>query len=178
MKINLSLIILLATVVACNSEKDKRNQNFINQNNSTETHNFDLNTKQKKVTEYKNTKYKDSFSIKKALVLSYVKSSKYPSSLNDTTACKTWVISKEDINKIFKLSKKMTGHEWHYLFDHLPCMYYGKVQYNGEEYKYTLNSGSWIRIQYKDSLLWYGCFEKECEKYFLSKVWNPDEEEE
>ncbi|MGS2762811.1 hypothetical protein [Sinomicrobium sp. M5D2P9] len=111
-------------------------------------------------------------------ILSLKKANNYPSSLKDTTICKEWKLDKRVVKEILGHSRPITPHEWNYLFEQLPCTYSGKLKYQEKTYSFTINSGAWFTTDLlsSDSLFGYGCFDKECQKYFLSNAWNPEEE--
>ena len=91
--------------------------------------------------------------------------------------CDKWNLDKTSIEKIIKISKPISGEEWHHLYDVWPCYHVGEVNINGKEFSYSVNGGSYIFISSSDTTFLYGCTDKRYEKYFLSKVWNPEKEE-
>ncbi|HYV91616.1 MAG TPA: hypothetical protein VE978_07535 [Chitinophagales bacterium] len=94
------------------------------------------------------------------------------SSASDTNMCKGWTIVQADLPGIIKDSKAIDGHEWHYLFDNLPCVVNGQLKQKGHDFKFEINAGSWMLIFCSDTTLLLGNFKKQDEKYFLSKPWN------
>lgn len=97
-----------------------------------------------------------------------IKSNNYPSSDPDTTYCINWTLSKLEIEKIIKDSKSIKGTEWHHLFEHLPCQMHGELLQEDRTFKFSINSGAWVRIRTLDTTLVFGSFKEENNKYFLS----------
>ena len=96
------------------------------------------------------------------------------SSASDTNMCKGWNIPGKELPGIIKDCEAIDGNEWHYLFDHLPCIISGKVEQNKQTYKFEINAGSWLWVFCPDTVVQLGNFKKENEKYFLSKAWEED----
>jgi len=91
--------------------------------------------------------------------------------------CDKWQLDKSTIEKIFKASKQISGEEHHYLYDVWPCDMKGKILINRDTFSFEVNPGSYMVIWKRDKQLYYGCTNKKFEKYFLSKVWNPNKGE-
>lgn len=89
--------------------------------------------------------------------------------------CDKWDLNKTNIEKILKASKPISTHEWHYLYDVIPCYYYGEVKINKQVFSYSINAGSFINISNADTGFLLGCTDKKLEKYFLRKVLNGKE---
>lgn len=118
----------------------------------------------------------DSILFNDIKVLSF-KQNLMESSLPDTAICDTWNIKKENLPFLFKLSEPIDATAWHYQFDVLSCIVEGEFSYLSEKYYYGINAGSWFDIRMKDTTIRYGCYDKRCEKFFLSKAWVPKEAE-
>ena len=116
----------------------------------------------------------DTINIKEINILTSFKNNNYPSSLKDSTICNKWMLSKEDIKKVITLSKKINNSQWDYAYDHLPCQYSGKLKFKNNEYDFNLNSGAWLEINYKNSIIRYGYEMNDYEKYFLSSPLDND----
>jgi hypothetical protein len=104
-------------------------------------------------------------------ILSKTKLNDYSASYADTAICKHWDLDKVQITNIIKGSNPITGPEWHYQFDHLPCSINGKIIQNEQEYEYSINGGAWFMIHVKDTSFIFGSFSTENDKYFLSEPW-------
>jgi len=88
----------------------------------------------------------------------------------DTNACKNWNIFKGDLQKIIKGFKKIGGTEWDLTFEVLPCIIKGQLKQNKQNYNFEINAGAWMYVHCRDTVLIFGNFKKQNEKYFLSKA--------
>jgi hypothetical protein len=95
-------------------------------------------------------------------------SSAYP----DTSACEGWNIAQNDLPKIIKGLKKIGGTEWDLTFEVLPCIIEGQLKQNKQTFNFEINAGAWMYVHCRDSVLIFGNFKKQNEKYFLSKADN------
>lgn len=93
----------------------------------------------------------------------------YPSSLDDPSICEGWELDEKVISQILKSSRVMEGSEWHHIFDHLPCNHQAVIGQGNQEYKLSLNGGSWMSISNSDSSMLMGVFDKKFDQYFLSE---------
>lgn len=109
-------------------------------------------------------------------IISLIKTSDYPSSADDTLMCINWSLSKEQARTIIRSAQVINGHQWHYLFSHLPCQAIGKIIQNGQTFEYAINSGSWITIGNQDSTIILGVFNEGLEGLFLDSVWKEEDE--
>lgn len=94
----------------------------------------------------------------------------YQSLTSDTTICKEWYLTKIEIKKIIESAKPVSGPDWHYRFDHMPCQIEGKLQQAGKEFDLSINSGAWFTISSADTTMIFGNFNEENNKFFLSAV--------
>ena len=85
--------------------------------------------------------------------------------------CKGWTIAINDIPKLIKQCKAITGEEWHYMFDVLPCIISGRLKQNGQSFRFEINGGSWMSVTGFDTTVLLGNYKKQNEKYFISKAW-------
>ena len=108
-------------------------------------------------------------SSEKIEIISLMKTNNYPSSLKDTSICMNWKLNKQNLPDILKSFVKISSPEWHYSYDHLPCAYQGKLMYKGNTYTFDINGGSWLSINYPDSVIRYGCRDSSCIDFFLSQ---------
>lgn len=108
-------------------------------------------------------------------ILSAMRGITKQSSAPDSSMCRGWNIFPGDLPTIIRDCKVTDRHEWHHLFDVLPCLINGQLEQNGHTYKFEINAGSWMTIYNEDSLLLLGNFEKQNEKYFISNAWNEDD---
>ncbi|MGB0178142.1 MAG: hypothetical protein ACPF9D_13320, partial [Owenweeksia sp.] len=83
--------------------------------------------------------------------MSLHKSPEYSSSQTDTSICDGWVLSKQNIQLIIREARLINTSEWHILFDHLPCVMNGVLVQSGKEYEFSVNAGSWLRINSIDT---------------------------
>ncbi|MDW7692037.1 hypothetical protein R9C00_15155 [Flammeovirgaceae bacterium SG7u.111] len=111
------------------------------------------------------------------LISQITKGNDYPSSEEDTSICIGWTLTEEEINSIIVSSQELSGSDWHYLFDHLPCEISGKIIQQQNEFKLSINGGSWFTLASKDTTVYFGCFDSSTDKYFLSTVWKEELEE-
>jgi hypothetical protein len=105
------------------------------------------------------------------------KSNDYPSSDTNKTACIKWTLNNQDVKKIIKESKPISGPDWHHLFGHYPCRIHGKIFQNSNEFDYSINSGAWFTVSSSDTTLIFGSFKEENNKYFLDSAWKEEEME-
>lgn len=98
------------------------------------------------------------------------------SSLKDTSNCISWKLNENILKQIIKSSDTISNQEWHYLFDVMPCIYKGTLEYDNIVYSFMINGGSWIDIGVlgKDALR-LGYFGEKYKQNFLSVPWNPNE---
>jgi len=110
-----------------------------------------------------------SFDNQKAFeILSLRKHISSASSDPDTTKCSSWKLSKRQLLQIIKHSKEISGTEWDLGYEHLRCIIKGQLLQNGKKFNYTLNAGSWMWLQSRDTTVLFGNENKADEKYFLS----------
>ena len=88
----------------------------------------------------------------------------------DTNACGNWNIPKIDLPKIIKGLKKIGGAEWDLSFEVLPCIIKGQLKQNNQNYYFEINAAAWMYVHCRDTVLIFGNFKKQNEKYFLSKA--------
>ena len=93
----------------------------------------------------------------------------------EQSGCKNWILSKEEITTVINSSEEISKHDWHYLFDHLPCVISGKLIQDNREFNFEINAGSWLRISNQDTVLYFGSFREENKKLFLSSVYAPED---
>jgi hypothetical protein len=111
-------------------------------------------------------------------ILNFQKINNYPSSMEDTSICKSWSLSEGDIEKIFQNSKPLSGPDWHHLFDHLPCAITGRLIQNDKTYDFSINGGSWLTVSNSDTSLMFANFNNINESLFLSTAWTEEDMEE
>lgn len=162
---NLIFIAFLISICACNSPKT--NDNSVEQSVDS-------------VTQPIMTVNSDPFQIFDTLadfnIISFKQVSNYPSSDTDTTKCADWILTKANIEQIIESSRLINGHEWHYLFSHLPCATTGQINQNELTYDFSINSGSWMTVGNSDTTIMLGYFDTELAELFLDDHWTEDEE--
>lgn len=126
---------------------------------------------------YTNFTKVDSINLKRVKIISLDKNNSYPSSLQDTTICNNWVLTKYDVGEIFSKSIGINSSEWNYYYDHLPCSYSGKLNFDNKSYNFNINGGSWLTVYLNDTVYRYGCKDTICKKYFLSEPLGLSEED-
>ena len=101
--------------------------------------------------------------------------SDYPSSDPDTSYCSEWRLTRTEVSRFLKDMKPITGHEWHYLFEHYPCVYRGTLEQHDQIFEFAINGGSWLTIS-SDTTVYFGDTEGKFEQLFLDTVWDGEEE--
>lgn len=90
-------------------------------------------------------------------------------------ACQKWGLTNKQIEEIFLASEQISGPEWHYLYDVLPCYYKGMVKINGLRLSFSVHSGSYFFVSGKDTSFIYGYMGKKYRKLFMSEPWDGKE---
>ncbi|MEO5944976.1 MAG: hypothetical protein ABIP30_14840 [Ferruginibacter sp.] len=101
-------------------------------------------------------------------ILSLKKDFTTQSSSTDKDICNGWTINKKFIPRIIKKCKFISGTEWDFTFDFLPCIISGELKQNGNIFKYEINAGSWLYIKSADTTMILGNYQKENNKFFIS----------
>lgn len=109
-------------------------------------------------------------------VISLINTSDYPSSANETLMCVDWSLSKEQVKSIIQSAQLIDGHQWHYLFSHLPCQAKGQITQNQQTFEFAINGGSWMTIGNSDSTIMLGLFDKKYDSLFLDGAWEEADE--
>ncbi|MEM8888476.1 MAG: hypothetical protein AAGD28_10890 [Bacteroidota bacterium] len=99
----------------------------------------------------------------------------YPSSLPDTSICEGWELSEIELQEILKGAELIDGHDWHYTFNHLSCNHRAILLQGKNEYRLSLNGGSWMTISHPDSSIMMGVYDKKFDRYFLSEPWREED---
>lgn len=94
---------------------------------------------------------------------SYV-DNKYPA--DDREMCEEWSLSASQIVETLKSAEPISGHEWHYLFNHYPCTMKGALEQRGDTFTYVINAGSWLTIL-SDTTVYYGDLEAQFSDWFI-----------
>lgn len=110
-------------------------------------------------------------------ILNFKRANDYPSSEKDTTICKNWNLSVNDIKKLIKESEAINGPDWHHLFEHLPCSTTGQLKQANQTFDFQINGGAWMTITDSDTTLYYGYFKKDGNKLFISTPMDAENEE-
>ncbi|HEY0612719.1 MAG TPA: hypothetical protein VGD35_23745, partial [Chitinophaga sp.] len=101
-------------------------------------------------------------------VMSAIRQSKDTTSNGEAVpACKDWNLSDAAILTILKNGKAMNAHDFHYLYDVLPCEIDGVVEIDSSRYNYTINAGSFFLLYDEDSTYYFECREPAFKKFFL-----------
>ena len=100
--------------------------------------------------------------------------SDYPSSDPDTSYCSEWRLTRTEVSRVLKDMKPITGHEWHYLFEHYPCVYRGTLEQHDQIFEFAINGGSWLTIS-SDTTVYFGDTEGKFEQLFLDTVWDGED---
>ncbi len=162
---NLINVAFLISAIACNSPRIEEQSSYIS-NDTILVYDSVQNTKKVQIFDTLND-----FSI-----VSFEHVSNYPSSDTDTTKCLDWKLTKANIKEIIKASRLINGHEWHYLFSHLPCAANGQLNQDSLTYNFSINSGSWMTIGNSDTTIMLGYFDTELKRLFLDDHWKEEEE--
>ena len=88
--------------------------------------------------------------------------------------CGDWLLTEAVVKHLISDVKPIDGVEMHHLFDHLPCEISGTLLQNNTEFGLSINGGAWLTIESKDTILMFGNFKEENDKYF-SDSWTPEE---
>ncbi|WP_434474025.1 hypothetical protein [Xenorhabdus bovienii] len=80
--------------------------------------------------------------------------------------CKKWNLSKENVDKIFKISKEYKNYPYS-IFYQTPCNINGKAQINNEAWNFYINGGGMITFENKNKIIFLGCESKKCEPFFI-----------
>jgi hypothetical protein len=72
--------------------------------------------------------------------------------------------------KLLKVKKKIGGTEWDLSFEVLPCIIKGQLKQNNRSCNFEINADAWVYFHCSDTVLIFGNFNKQNEKYFLSKA--------
>ncbi len=86
----------------------------------------------------------------------------------DTSECKGWKISKNQLHKIIQNSVPISGTTLDLAFGFHSCIISGELVQAQQKFEFELNAGSWLHIQCQDTTLLLGDFNKMDRKYFLS----------
>ena len=86
----------------------------------------------------------------------------------DTTECKGWTISKNQLHKIIQNSVPISGTTQDLAFGFHSCIISGVLVQAQQKFEFELNAGSWLYIKCQDTTLLLGDFKKMDRKYFLS----------
>lgn len=119
-------------------------------------------------------------SLKKIKSFEILSAARYSDSLASAeedfyAGCKKWALTNKQIEQTFLASEQISGPEWHYLYNVLPCYYKGVVRINGVRLLFSVYSGSYFFVSGKDTLFIYGYTGKKYRKLFLSEPGIGDE---
>lgn len=92
------------------------------------------------------------------------------------TECKEWQLSNSDIERILQLLTPINGSQWHYEFGQYPCYYNGKLNQHGNNFEFSINSGSWLTIT-SDTTIFYGDVKGKLTELFLDDRWTDEDYE-
>ncbi|MEQ8476141.1 hypothetical protein [Fulvivirga sp.] len=162
---NLIIVVFLFSIFACNSTKPNENSTDISKDSIA----ISVINQEKESVQIFDT-------LSSFRIISSRQISNYPSSDPDTAKCSNWILSKESIKQIIQSSRLINGHEWHYIFSHLPCAAKGQLKQNELTYDFSINSGSWMTIGNSDTTIMLGYFDSELAGLFLDDHWTEDEE--
>ncbi|MGN6292171.1 MAG: hypothetical protein ACTHMV_05445 [Chitinophagaceae bacterium] len=90
-------------------------------------------------------------------------------------ACQKWGLTNKQIEEVFLASEQISGPEWHYLYDVLPCYYEGMVKINDLRLLFSVHSGSYFFVSSRDTSFIYGYMGKKYRKLFMSEPWDGKE---
>lgn len=86
---------------------------------------------------------------------------------DDTSKCKDWNLSKNEITSIIKNSEPIDGTYWDLAFAFTTCEINGELKQRGQVFNYSLNGGSWFHITCRDTSMIFGDLKQSHRKYFL-----------
>jgi hypothetical protein len=158
-------LIFLTAVLGCSEPADNK-VSSISKDTSTERLQSDITNaldKREKVALFSNNKYFE--------IVSAVKSTTTQSTDEDTTKCKSWNLTKEQVHKVIEDSKDIQGTEWDLSFSVLSCVIQGEILQAGQHYIYELNAGSWLHVTCGDTTLLLGNYKKADKKFFLAEAY-------
>ncbi|MDW3211353.1 MAG: hypothetical protein R8N23_15865 [Reichenbachiella sp.] len=90
------------------------------------------------------------------------------------SACNEWKLSESDIEQILKLLIPINGSQWHYEFGQYPCYVNGILNQNENNFKFSINSGSWLTIS-SDTTIFYGDIDGKLTNLFLDDRWTEED---
>ena len=79
------------------------------------------------------------------------------------TVCEGWSFTSEECKTTLSEARVVSSEEWHHSYDHLPCIYSGKIKQQGNTYQYEFNSGDWFVVFNADSSMYLANGEPEAE---------------
>lgn len=88
--------------------------------------------------------------------------------------CQEWQLSKTDIHQILTTLTPINGYQWHYEFGQYPCYFNGAFSQNGGNFKFSINSGSWLTIT-SDTTIYFGDTEGKLTELFLDDRWTDED---
>lgn len=87
--------------------------------------------------------------------------------------CKDWNLSEASILTILKHGEAINTHDFHYLYDVLPCEVDGVVEIDSNRYNYSINAASFFLLYDEDSTYYFECRHPECRQFFLEEGGDP-----
>lgn len=170
----LILIVFLLSIFSCNK---KKSSNELPQSEKVNVKDDSVKQTVDLIEIYKDSLKQVALDKKDFTIIEKNKAADHPSSMKDKSVCKEWELSNENIKTIFANSVPITGPEWHYVFDVLPCVYIGKFKYKNIIYEYQINGGSWLDIGNKKKAIRLGYYKENGDDLFLVLPWIPEKEE-
>jgi hypothetical protein len=82
-----------------------------------------------------------------------------------------WTLNKKQIKNILYESREIAWEEWHYLYNHLPAHYSGKLLINKKLAYYSIQAGAMSFITFSDTSIILGYPHIDYKKYFLEGEW-------
>lgn len=83
-----------------------------------------------------------------------------------TNQCEKWILSKKDVESIFKASKEYKYSPYR-IFYQTPCNINGKAKINNEIWDFYINGGGMITFKNNNKEIFLGCESKKCESFFI-----------
>lgn len=83
--------------------------------------------------------------------------------------CKSWTISSNDINSLFKQENTISSEECNQRYYSLPCSINGNLIKADTLYEFHINAGGYGYLNYKNLFVYFGCKDTLCHKIALIK---------
>ena len=103
------------------------------------------------------------------MVITLKKELRTGSEYKTTEACTTWKLMSSQAMEIFQNVKPITDAELATKFTTMAALMSGKCRIDSKNYTYELNAGSFLSLNDGQQVTYYGCYNKNLRKYFLTQ---------